>query len=502
MRMRAREVLVLPALAAGLGIAAYASALTFDFVYDDHWTIVENGWLGRPFVELVSLLARGTAASTGVPDATRPLMVLGHAIERRVFGLAAWGYHLDSIVLYGAVSAAAVYLALALSRRRLIAIAAGCFFALAPLHAEAVAAINYREDLYANLGALSALALLFGPPRARQAHLDSLPMALLAGGSLLFGLLGKESALAAVPLAGLVGLLDPAARRRALAQPRMMRVLAAVVALWLVWRVRLAAGGDGLPLAPQRPLAQLLLRTARYELHALWAALWPFGFTPDYWRRPDATFASVIPLLSLLVGVAILGKNPRTRLPALGLGFSLVAPLPTCPLVRPINELADRYFFLGALGGGLVWGWALARLSARWRPLVRHAVLAAACIPFFVVTERAAAVWRSDRTLWTSAVARTPSSPRAWAALSDVYRAANDQPGTDTAIQRALNVNPNYPPALVGEIYADLAFGRLELGREHLANLTARGLGNGGGLEKAERCAALDQAAAARCIRQ
>jgi hypothetical protein len=500
--MRARCLLVQPLVVAVLGLAAYALALRFEFVYDDRWTIVENRWLGRPLLELVPLLASGAAVARGVPDATRPLMVLGHALERRCFGLAAWGYHLDSVLSYAVVCALATQVAFVLSRRRAIALTAGCFFALAPLHAEVVAVVNYREDLFASFGTLVALAALFGPVGLRATRADSLPRALFAGTCLLLGLCGKESGLASVPLAGLIAFVDPRARREALAKRRTLWVLVAVVAAWLVWRVPLAVAGDGLPLAPHRSALQLLLRTTRYELRAVWASLWPFGFKPDYWRQADATFASVIPCASLVLGVIALARNPRTRLPALGVGFALVAPLATSPLVRPINELADRYFFLGPLGGGLVWGWIFARLGARWRPALRYVVLAAACLPLLLMTERAAAVWRSDRTLWTAAVARTPSSPRAWAALADVYRSANDQAGTDTAIQRALSENPNYPPALVGEVYADLTFGRLELGREHLANIAARRLGHGGGLEKAERCATLDRDAAALCIRQ
>lgn len=496
--MCSRRVLMQPLIAAVLGLAAYASTLGFEFAYDDHWTVVENAWLARPFGELLALLASGRAVSEHVPDATRPLMVLGHALERRVFGLAAWGYHLDSVALYGCVCAAAGYLALVLSRRRDVALGAGCFFALAPLHAEVVAAVNYREDLFATLGTLGALALLFGPVTPRPEQPESRSRALLAGLFLFSGLCGKESALASVPLALLVALLVPRARRSALAKPWMLRVLGVVLATWFAWRVRLAIAGDGLPLAPARSFAQLALRTARFELRAVWVALWPFGFAPDYWRQPDATFGAVIPFVSLVLGVFVLGQNPKTRLPALGVGFALVAPLAACPLVRPINEFADRYFFLGALGGGLVWGWALVRLGGSRR--LRYAALALACVPLFVVTERSAAVWRSDRTVWTAAVARTPSSPRAWAALSDVYRAAHDRAGADMAVERALAANPNYPPALVAEVYADLAFGRVELAREHLANIAARRLGQGGGVAKAERCAALDRAAAARCI--
>jgi hypothetical protein len=198
----------------------------------------------------------------------------------------------------------------------------------------------------------------------------------------------------------------------------------------------------------------------------------------------------------------MLAENPKTRLAAVGIGFALAAPLASCPLVGPVNEFADRYFFLGVLGGGMVWAWALAWLCARfrWTGRARYTLVPLACVLLFVLTERAAAIWRNDRTLWTAAVERTPTSPRAWAALSDVYRTAGERARADAAVERALRENPHYPPALVSEVYGDLAFGRLELARERLANLARRSFGDGGGIAKAKHCATLDRESAARCI--
>ncbi|HTQ04246.1 MAG TPA: hypothetical protein VMI54_10335 [Polyangiaceae bacterium] len=484
-----------------MGVAAFSSAVTYGFVYDDRWTIIENAWLAHPLGELARLLATGGAVAKKVPDATRPLMVLGHALERRVFGLAAWGYHLDSVLLYGVACAVSAYLALVLTRQRPVALVAGCFFALAPAHAEAAAVVNYREDLYSAVGTAGALALLFGPiqpPRPAHRVWRAVGAAALLGA----GLLGKESALAFVPLAALIAFLVPRARARARGNVWTLRALGAVVALWLCYRVPLALRGDDVPLAPHRSLAQTLLRTARFELLAVAHAIWPFTYAPDYWRQPDASGGWAIPALSVVAGVLLLGQSPRLRVPALGVGIALAAPLASCPLVRPINELADRYFFLGVLGGGLCWGWALGRVAERLA-LGRHrAWLWLACLPMLPFTEQASALWRSDRSLWSAAVERTPDSPRAWSALSDVYRAAGERVNADTAVERALNLNPNYPPALVSEIYGDLAFGRLELAREHLQAIDARHWGDGGGVAKARRCAALDVAAAARCIHE
>jgi hypothetical protein len=503
--MAARKSTFLTASAAAVGLVVFAPVLAFDFVYDDHWTIVGNDWLVRPFFELVRLLASGEAVARHVPDATRPLMVLVHALERRVFGFTPFGYHLVSLLLYGLSCALAARVALVLTRRRYLALFAGVFFAVSPLHAEPVAAINYREDLFAAVGTLGALLLWCTPPggsfMGTSGRRERWGRALATAVLLALGLFGKESALSFVPLAVVCVWLTPWARTAARANRFALFLLALTVLGWLVWRGPLTVGGEDLPLAPDRPLSQLLLRTARFELQALGRTLFPFGYAPDHWRQPDASLSWVVPFLSIVAGVAALGRVPSTRPAALGVAIALAAPLASSPLLRPVNEYADRYWFLSVLGAGIVWGWAFERLLLARRLGRFRRFLPLACVPLLTLTWRATALWHDERSLWTAAVAITPGSPRAWAGLSHVQRLAGEQEAADASIERALAANGDYVPALLMQIHNELAFGRLEAARRHLALLDERGLGRESGVAKAKRCAAmLEAAAAARCI--
>jgi hypothetical protein len=481
----------------------FARVVGFGFIYDDNWTLVDNTWLTHPVTELVGLLGSGQALMQHVPDATRPVMVLAQAVERRLFGLSPWGYHLDSLLLYALVCALSARLTFVLTRQRSSALFAGCFFAVAPLHAEVVAAINFREDLFAALGILGALLLWCTPlrePTGTPRQTDSGGRALGAAALLALALFGKESSLAFVPLAGVIAWCTPRAWSSMRARRRTTYALATTLVVWLLWRVPLALHGDDIPLAPKRPFAQLLLRTARFEVAAVGHALFPWLYAPDHWRQPDATFSWMMPFLCLVAGVALLGRARDTRVPALGVGIALAAPLACVPLLRPVNEIADRYFFLGALGGGILWGWALDFAAVKFGLLRLRPVVALACLPLAVSCWRATSIWRDERSLWTAAADLTPGSPRAWAALSKVHRVAREREAADRAMARALAADPHYGPALVTEIYNDLVFGRLDVAREHLAALDQRRLGDGGGIAKARRCAALDAAQATACI--
>lgn len=486
-----------PLFAATLALLVFGRVVGFGFAYDDRWTLVDNHALERPLGELLRLLATGEALRLHVPDATRPLMVLTEALERRMFGLAPWGYHLVSLVLYAVVCALAAQLALVLGRRRDVALFAGCFFALAPVHVEVVAAVNYREDLFAALGTLGALLCLCTRPRSS----DAPARALGVGALVACALLGKESALSALPLLGLVVWLVPWTAGPLRANRQALVIAGVVLVAWLLWRFPLALHGDDIPLAPRLSLTQTLLRTARFEVQAVRHALFPWSVSPDRWKQPDASFGWVAPFVSLVVGVAVLGREKRTRLPALGVGIAMVAPLVSSPLLRPVNEYADRYFFLSVLGGGLFWGWVAAHgARALGLPSRRRSLMLLATVPLAFVAFRASAMWQSERTLWQAATELTPASPRAWAGLSRVHRLAREQPQADLAMARALAVGPEYAPALVTEIYNDLAFGRLDEARERLAVLDRRGFHDEGGLGKARSCAKLDAASAARCI--
>src|SRR5689334_10251862 len=88
-------------LVALLAVLVFSPVLTFGFVYDDGWTLVDNAWLGHPLSELVGLLASGEALVRKVPDATRPAMVLSLWLDQRLFGTSPAGYHLTSLGLYG-----------------------------------------------------------------------------------------------------------------------------------------------------------------------------------------------------------------------------------------------------------------------------------------------------------------------------------------------------------------------------------------------------------------
>jgi hypothetical protein len=490
---------VASALSCVVGVATFSRALGFEFAYDDEYTIVHNGWLKTSPGTLAKALVGFRGGGAALPDVTRPVMIVSTWMDRHLVGLSPWGYHLHSLLLYGATCALAVLALLPLVGRVRAALVGGLFFAIAPVHAEAVAAINYREDLLAAIGVFVPLAVLFGraPCRPRNAQIVAVAAALAVG------LFAKESAIAVVPMALVVAAMRRVDRAWLRERRPMLAALAGVLAVWSVWRISLRVRGlDDIPLAASRGWDARLLATARYEVLALFHSVVPVTWSPEYAAQPPASGWWLVAAAGTLVGVVVLALGATTRILGYGLALVLVAALPTSPLVGPFNEQADRFLFLSVLGAGVVWGWAGDHALRRLPKPARPFALVTALLPLAVVAQSATSVWASDLTLWSAATSRAPSSPRAWSALARAERRDGALDRADAAVERALGLDPSYVPAHVTRLYDRIARADRRGAEAELETLRALHGEQGHGMRRALDCLARPDAELASCIQR
>lgn len=482
---------------AALALIAFVPAALGDFVYDDHWTVARNPWLDAPLRTVLIAVLAGTAHARGIPDATRPAMVVSLWLDRHLFGLRPLGYHLHSLVLYAAACVAAWFAASSLLRNRRSAFVAAAFFAMAPLHTEVVSAVNYREDLIAAVGVLVPLSWLFRPSPSEDVLEASAGVAL----SFAWGLLGKESAAILVPLIVLSALVLRVDRRWLRSRERTLFLLGSVLVVWINWRWALTLSGDGIPRAPKQALSAQILDTARFTGRSVLAAAVPIRPSPEYSPLPHAgpLWAAVFAIIPLVI--ALLSRRARTRPFALALGIAAVAPLGASPMIGPVNPWADRYVFVGVLGGGLAVGTALSLFTEGLSRCARALAGMAASIVTCAACWQAARVWRSERVLWTYAVHRAPESPRAWAALSRVERLDGNLDEADRLAARALAIKPDDIPARVTRIYNLLARGFVTEARREIQYVDVLGGGAHPGMARARSCARGSPEAAPVCVR-
>jgi protein O-mannosyl-transferase len=479
---------------AAVAFLTFAKVLRFGFIYDDYWTVVSNVHLDKPLRELVSAALSGRTVEWDMPDATRPLMSASLWLDRRLFGLSPAGYHLHSALLYAVASVLAFWLAFGVLRRFHAALFAGFAFAVAPLHVEVVSAVNYREDLLAAIGWFGAAALCFVPMRRDSRWKGYACAALWA-----YALLGKESALMAPPFVVALALARRPTAWRATDGAPFVLGSAAVAALWLNWRFGLSRLGEQVPTASYASWSERLLRTARFEVFGLWKSFVPLAPRPEHEPLGAAHWAWALAFLLVLGVVVFLARRRQTRVLAAAGLVALISPLCTSPLVAPLNEIADRYWFVGSFAAALGVGWLAARFGssrARWAIAM---VLAGCCVS----TWKASSVWASEVDLWTFVAQTTPNSARAWSALSRVHRLADQEQLAARAIDRALLLKPGNLPARTTRVLNLLWFGDLTGARRALAQIDADERVHGDSLGVARRCAAAADAALARaCARR
>ncbi len=477
-----------PLVAVGLAaFLVFANSLGNGLVYDDHFLIERNRLIHE--ADLWGVLTThywgGYEDEANVNGQYRPLTVLSFVLD-------GWGgiwpfrFHLTNVILHMGNSLLAYLLCLGIGLKR-GAIFAALAFAVHPIHAEAAAGVTFgRADLLAGLFSLAGLLMYMRwGARGAETHYG------LALAAFFFALLSKESALAMLGLVVVVDLTFVLARSegwangiRDLVWQRGARWAGFVGIFALYLGVRRAAAGLGFsaenvlalnnPLV-DHPLDDRLLTAAGLFWKYLALVLFPDRLSVDYSYNaipvvtsllaPEALagFAVGVASLSLWVG-AFLSRWPRVFF---SLGFFFVPYLAVSQTLVLINAIfQERFLYLPVLGlfalGGLGFERVQKRLSDRAWGTAGAAVLAGLIIVGYGVrTVGRNADWRSDLTLYQSAVLAYPQSAKMQHALGDALAERGRVYEAEDAYRKALSIREG---ALtynnLGNLYA--ATGRFE----------------------------------------
>lgn len=387
-RVRAAGLVVLAA------VAAYANSLGNGLAYDDTWVLGANPIVTEGRFGEVLTTPYWPKAVPGTGN-YRPLTVASFAAEWKLFDGSTTALHAVSVGAH-AVASLAVFVFLAGLTGVLGGLVGGLFFAVHPVHVEAVANLVGRAEPYAALFVVGAV-LVFrrtGEGSAAVRALGILGVAVLYA----LGLASKEIAVTLPGLLLAVAVLDPGAQGRLADRigrvlPHLV-VLGAVLVAYLVVRTSVLGVITGeSPAAGLRGLsrAERLFTALSIWPQYLRLMMLPWDLSMDY--QP-----AVLPLargvtLGTAVGALVLGALGVTawRLRrtdpdvALGLVWFFVAVLPVSNLlVRSDILLAERTLYLPSVGAALVVAAVARRIAAsddarlrRWALVLALAATAA-----------------------------------------------------------------------------------------------------------------------------
>jgi tetratricopeptide (TPR) repeat protein len=426
-----------------LSAIVYLPTLTFDFVYDDHWTILANGFLRFPGD--LPLLLGPEAHAANVPDAFRPTLVAFDMASYQLLGVDPWRHHAASVLLHVAVVALLAAWLRGLGAPPALWAGSAALFGVMAIHAEAVTVVSFHEDLLAAGLGLAALVV------ADRSGLVARPTTgLLAAASGVLMLLAAGAKLNAVAMIGLWGLarwLAPWGR------PLVRRDLAGALGLALGVGLALAhqwsIHGGPSPYAEGDPRLALVRHGASavlarsVQIHVAYAQqlVLPLGLSPEYVELPDtwsspaalASAAALAGLLALGLWAAWRRRAPMLALAVLG---AMGLALPTSNLWPMPNLRADRLMYVpsvpvavGLCAGLVMVGRAWARRS---QPVVGVVPLLVMLVVQGALGQSASTSYRSDTRLWDTALRHAPASARAHAVRGELFVAQlGDDPSPD-----------------------------------------------------------------------
>jgi len=459
-------------LVLAVALAASATSLVNGFVYDDVHVIRDDRRI-HTLDSVPTILAAPFWGSDYRNTAYRPATTLAFALDWAAGGGRPAVFHATNV----AVNLVVVALVLVLAARVLTsagALVAALWFAVHPVHVEAVANGVGLAELLAAAGYLGALAAYLADGAAagageRGGRRRAWPtVAVLVAAAVAFG--AKENAIT-LPVMLLLGdawQARQAGQRVGDVFRRHALLWAAVVALavgYLAARAHalgpyfgggaVASGLEGVSLA-----GRALIMAPAVLVWLRWL-IWPVHLSADY--LPDVFVPSARLGLGQVAGALAMGLvgfaafRLRRRLPgvAVGVVFGLVTASLAANLVVPTGVLlAERLAYLPSVGAAIALGalWeALPRSRWTWpATAVVLALLAARTI------ERNG-VWRDEPRFLAALVRDAPESYRThWALGAEAFRQHRPAEG-EREMLTAIRIYPSDPAVLqeLGEQYLE-----------------------------------------------
>ncbi len=479
---------------------AYANGTTGTFTYDDKAIVRDNPRIRAPdrLGEIFSTSYFGGPRGSGT--AYRPVLLASYAVQWWIHGKDAFAFHVVNVFLHAAVTIMLGVLLLRIGVGTARAGLASLFFAVAPIHVEAVTSLVGRGETLAaafTLGfLLASLSAAEGPGPSDRVR-RSITRRVLTGtaGLLLYGLgiLTKESAAVAPALlflllvfhaeGSLFSRIRAAFRRGGILFAGCAGVLAGTFVLrrWVLGGV-LRAPGWGIfevenPLAPLSRGARAVNACAILLRYA-GRTLFPLHLSADEsaWsiRPMPALSVAGVAAAAIVAALAVAAGMRLTRssrpgasgsATALGILFFGVAFLPTANLLYPIGTIfGERVAYLPSAGLCLALASVLAGAAGSLSslPAGRRRASAAIALLFAGRTAVRNAVWWTDSSLFASSLADAPDSAKAQYNWAFIRAEAGDRETAVRHYTRAIRLYPNYWDAWSGKGKMERELGRLK----------------------------------------
>lgn len=445
MTIRARSLVFLIPLALLVVITTllFYKTTGFDFIstWDDGSLITQNPHLQELTAENIWHLLTSVQMTMYLP-----VQMGTYIIDRAIWGLNPFGFHLTNVILHAINAALVVWLVLRISGQKWLSLWVGALFALHPIQTEAVSWVADRKSLLALLFLITATLsyihyrsqslrrywwlalLLFALGILSKASLIGFPLLLLAYEHLLRPTRAKSKFLAIVPFFFI-----------SLAQ--------------LILTMKLNVGREAFDIT-----SELLFGTVYPSMLVVYwkyiaSLFYPVGLAAYYDTTYYEGFSNIPVLLALAGWLAVIGGillkgTAQLKFWAL---WALFLFLPHANII-PHNSIiyADRYLYLSSIGiwmliGLVVHGGISSVKNIQPTTLVRANAMGLVLLISVLcgLTWQRLDVWRNEVSLWEDAVEKYPNTYLGQFNLGTAYHKAGRYQAAKTHYILAFNIWPN-----------------------------------------------------------
>jgi hypothetical protein len=424
-----------------LAVAASITGIWNTFAYDDIAVIVEDTRF-RAIQSIWQVFTHTYWMPQYGGSLYRPLTTLGFALQWLVGGGSPLPFHIVSIALYAAVSAAVFGLAKQLFDDT-TAFLAAAIFAVHPVHVEAVANAVGQAELGAALLVVVAASRYIRWTRSGK----------LSGGRIFllcvmfFGaLLFKEHAIvlpALILAAELLPSFSQSAKERAKRLWPVLVSLAVAGAAFVVLRTvvigNINGGGQQVSVLGGQPLSVRALTMTPVVLEWIRLFLWPANLSADYSPpRIDilkSFTVAMVPAIAIVIASCVIAVKSREEYPSAVFAFAWLAVtmlIPSNIIITTGFVLAERTLFLPSVGVAMLLGAGLVALARSASPSMRRALVYAVSLLIVAGIVRSSArnpVWRNNESLFRQTAEDVPNSSKAHEMLGDILMSQGKREG-------------------------------------------------------------------------
>lgn len=462
---------------AAITCVAYLNSFAGQFVFDDCAEIATNPSLER-LVPPWNAMFRGNKAPA------RPLPYLTFAIDRAIWGIEPFGYHLTNLVIH-LVAALALF---EFTRQTLLsprlrdrwgghavtlALVIAGFWAIHPLQTQAVTYVYQRIESMLGMFFLISLAAF-----ARALAGDHVRVWLAASFTACAAAMAcKESAVVLPPLLLAYDWLFSSAATPGIWLTDVRRRLGFHGACFLTWIIVAAVMISQATEYPEfgamrrSPLTYALTQPG-VILHYLQLAIFPVGqcFEHSGWPAVESFSASQLPAYGSIAAMVMLTTfGLINRRPWAWLGVLFFGALAPTSSVLPVDALANEhrmYLPLAAVVAAIVLGtraladWVVRRHFGSAKAIGRAGLIAATVVALLLVglTRSRNRVYHSKAAIWNDVLEKEPGNYRALWQFARMMDEHGDEAAAFELADRAIELKPSC------DVYGSLAAGRLGIG--------------------------------------